>query len=79
MSSTGVIAAVTSFGLFVELVDLYIEGLVHITALPEDYYEFDKAHQRLVGQRSGRSFQIGGRSGCKWPGSTSTTRKSTWN
>jgi ribonuclease R len=56
----GVIAAVTSFGLFVELVDLYIEGLVHVTALPEDYYEFDKAHQRLIGERSKRSFQIGG-------------------
>jgi ribonuclease R len=56
----GVIAAVTSFGLFVELEDLYIEGLVHITALPGDYYNFDKAHQRLIGERSGRSFQIGG-------------------
>ena len=37
----GVISAVTSFGLFVELEDLYIEGLVHITALPGDYYNFD--------------------------------------
>ena len=42
----GVISAVTGFGLFVELKDLYIEGLVHITALPGDYYNFDKAHQR---------------------------------
>ena len=56
----GVISAVTSFGLFVELKDLYIEGLVHITALPGDYYNFDKAHQRLTGERSGRSFQLGG-------------------
>ncbi|CAA0093249.1 Ribonuclease R [Halioglobus japonicus] len=56
----GVIAAVTSFGLFVELEDLYIEGLVHITALPGDYYNFDKARQRLTGERSGRSFQLGG-------------------
>jgi ribonuclease R len=56
----GVIAAVTSFGLFVELEDLYIEGLVHVTALPADYYHFDKARQRLNGERSGRSFQIGG-------------------
>jgi ribonuclease R len=55
-----VIAAVTSFGLFVELEDLYIEGLVHVTALPADYYHFDKARQRLNGERSGRSFQIGG-------------------
>ena len=56
----GVISAVTGFGLFVELKDLYIEGLVHITALPGDYYNFDKAHQRLTGERSGRSFQLGG-------------------
>lgn len=56
----GIITAVTSFGLFVELEDLYIEGLVHITALPGDYYNFDKAHQRLTGERSGRSFQLGG-------------------
>jgi len=51
---------VTSFGLFVELKDLYIEGLVHITALPGDYYNFDQARQRLTGERSGRSFQLGG-------------------
>jgi ribonuclease R len=57
----GVIAAVTSFGLFVELVDLYIEGLVHISALPGDYYNFDAAKARLVGERSGRSFQLGGK------------------
>ena len=56
----GVISAVTSFGLFVELHDLYIEGLVHITALPGDYYNFDKARQRLIGERSGRSYQLGG-------------------
>ncbi|MFT4825515.1 MAG: ribonuclease R [Halioglobus sp.] len=57
----GVISAVTSFGLFVELVDLYIEGLVHISALPGDYYNFDAAKQRLVGERSGKSFQLGGK------------------
>ncbi len=56
----GVIAAVTSFGLFVELKDLYIEGLVHVTALPGDYYNFDVARQRLTGERTGRSFQLGG-------------------
>jgi ribonuclease R len=57
----GVVSAVTSFGLFVELEDLYIEGLVHITALPGDYYNFDASHQRLTGERTGRSFQLGGR------------------
>ncbi|MEZ5567052.1 MAG: ribonuclease R [Halioglobus sp.] len=56
----GVISAVTGFGLFVELKDLYIEGLVHITALPGDYYQFDAAKQRLTGERSGRSYRLGG-------------------
>lgn len=56
----GVIAAVTSFGLFVELSGLYIEGLVHISALPGDYYQFDSAKQHLVGERSGRSYKLGG-------------------
>jgi ribonuclease R len=55
----GVVAAVTSFGLFVELSELYIEGLVHISALPADYYHFEQAHQRLKGERSGRSFNLG--------------------
>ena len=57
----GVVSAVTNFGLFVELEGIYIEGLVHITALPSDYYNFDASHQRLLGERSGRSFQLGGR------------------
>lgn len=55
----GVVTAVTSFGLFVELADLYIEGLVHISALPGDYYHFDPAKQRLTGERSSRSFRLG--------------------
>lgn len=55
----GVVSAVTNFGLFVELTGLYIEGLVHVTSLPGDYYRFDHAQQRLVGERTGRSFQLG--------------------
>jgi ribonuclease R len=54
-----VVAAVTSFGLFVELADLYIEGLVHISSLPGDYYHFDSGKQRLTGERSGRSYSLG--------------------
>jgi ribonuclease R len=56
----GVIAAVTGFGIFVELQDLYIEGLVHISALPGDYYHFDQAKQRLIGEHTRRIFQLGG-------------------
>ncbi|WP_434153915.1 ribonuclease R [Pseudomonas sp. JZ134] len=55
----GVITAVTGFGLFVELSDIYVEGLVHVTALPSDYYHFDAVHHRLSGERSGRSYRLG--------------------
>ncbi|GMG85860.1 ribonuclease R [Biformimicrobium ophioploci] len=56
---TGVVSAVTNFGLFVELKDLYVEGLVHVTSLPKDYYRFEQAHQRLVGERSRKVFHLG--------------------
>jgi ribonuclease R len=56
----GVIAAVTNFGVFVELSDLYIEGLMHVSALPGDYYHFDQAKQRLIGERTRQVFQLGG-------------------
>lgn len=55
----GVISAATSFGLFVELKDIYIEGLVHITALPQDYYVHVPAQHRLIGERSRRVFTMG--------------------
>ncbi|MNO97357.1 Ribonuclease R [compost metagenome] len=53
------ITAVTGFGLFVELTDIYVEGLVHVSALPGDYYHFDPVHHRLAGERTGRSFRLG--------------------
>ncbi len=55
----GVVTSVTGFGLFVELTDIYVEGLVHVTALPGDYYQFDPLHHRLTGERSGRSYRLG--------------------
>ena len=55
----GLVTAVTSFGLFVELTDVFIEGLVHITALPADYYNFDPIQHTLVGERAGRVFRLG--------------------
>lgn len=58
-SFEGVITAVTGFGIFVELKEIYVEGLVHVTALPADYYHFDPVHHRLAGERSGRSFRLG--------------------
>lgn len=55
----GVISSVTAFGVFVELKDMYVEGLVHITALPQDYYHFEPAHHRLVGERTRQVFRLG--------------------
>ena len=54
----GIISAVTSFGLFVELRDIYVEGLVHVTALGHDYFHFDAAHHRLQGERSGVIYRL---------------------
>ena len=54
-------AAVTNFGLFVQLDDLLIDGLVHVTSLKRDYYQFDPAHHRLVGELTGRSYRLGDR------------------
>lgn len=48
----GVISSVTPFGLFIELKDIYVEGLVHVSALDRDYYTHDAVHHRLVGQRT---------------------------
>ena len=55
----GVVASVTRFGMFVELTDIYTEGLVHISALPSDYYHFDQASQRLVGEHTRQMYQLG--------------------
>lgn len=58
-SFDGLVTAVTGFGLFIELTDIYVEGLLHVTALPADYYEFDAVHHSLIGERSGRRFRLG--------------------
>lgn len=55
----GTITSATGFGLFVELDKIYVEGLVHVTSLDKDYYHFDAAHHRLVGERSGQVFRLG--------------------
>ena len=55
----GVVSSVVGFGLFVELKDLYIEGLVHITALPQDYYVHEPARGRLIGERTRKVFALG--------------------
>ena len=55
----GVITGVTNFGVFVQITELMTDGLVHVTSLVNDYYHYDSASQRLVGERSGRAFGLG--------------------
>ena len=57
----GIITGVTSFGVFVELDGIYVEGLVHVTSLKNDYYHFDAAHHRLRGERTRRVYRLGDR------------------
>jgi ribonuclease R len=56
---SGTVSAATSFGLFVTLDSLYVEGLVHITELGGEYYKFDEARQELRGERTGVRYAIG--------------------
>ena len=55
----GVVSGVTSFGLFVELVESKVNGLVHVTQLPNDFYNFDPIRKTLTGQRTGREHRLG--------------------
>ena len=55
----GVISSVTGFGFFVRLNDLFIDGLVHISGLANDYYLFDMPKQRLIGENNGMIFRLG--------------------
>jgi ribonuclease R len=57
----GAVSAVTSFGLFVQLDGLYVEGLVHITELGGEYFRFDEVRQELRGERSGVRYVVGTR------------------
>ncbi|NQD38967.1 ribonuclease R [Permianibacter sp. IMCC34836] len=57
----GRVTAVVGFGLFVELDEVFVEGLVHISSLRNDYYHFDAARQTLTGERSHEQFSLGDR------------------
>ena len=56
---TGVISGVTGFGFFVELNDVFVEGLVTVRDLNDDYYVYDEASYSLIGDRSGKKFSLG--------------------
>ncbi len=55
----GIITGVTGFGIFVELNDIYVEGLIHVTALNGDYFEYDAIHHRLIGRSTRKIYRIG--------------------
>jgi ribonuclease R len=57
----GTIAGVTAFGVFVALDGVYVEGLVHVTELGNDYFNYDKARHEMVGERTGARFRLGDR------------------
>jgi ribonuclease R len=57
----GVISGVTGFGLFVALDGIYVEGLVHISELPSDYFHFDPGKHMLLGERTGKRYRLGDR------------------
>ncbi|WP_443112021.1 ribonuclease R [Aquabacterium sp. OR-4] len=57
----GTVSAATTFGLFVTLDELYVEGLVHITELGGEYYRFDEVKQELRGERTGVRYAVGSR------------------
>jgi len=58
-SFAGVITGVSAFGVFVQLSDLLVEGMVHVRDIDDDFYEYDEATWSLVGTRRGRVFQVG--------------------
>jgi ribonuclease R len=58
---TGVISGVTPFGIFVQLDQLFVEGLVHVTGLGTDYFQYDDARHELRGERTGQVYQLTGR------------------
>lgn len=57
----GTVSSVTNFGLFVQLDDVYVDGLVHVSSLQSDYYQLDEAAHRLIGERTRVSYGLGDR------------------
>ncbi len=55
----GIISGVTAFGLFVQLTEYFVEGLVHVSTLDDDYYHFVETRHSLIGERRKRVFRIG--------------------
>jgi ribonuclease R len=56
---SGYVTGVQSFGLFVELQEVYVQGLVHVSSMGDDYYGFDEKAHRLLGENTGKSYRLG--------------------
>ena len=57
----GTISAVTAFGIFVALDTVFVEGLVHVSELGQDYFQFDNIKHQMLGERTGQRFRLGDR------------------
>jgi predicted RNA-binding protein with RPS1 domain len=57
----GTIAAVVPFGVFVALDEVYVEGLVHVSELGEDYFQYDSTRHQMLGERTGKRYRLGDR------------------
>ncbi len=57
----GIVTSVMGFGVFVQLEKVFVEGLIHVTQLNNDYYHFDPTHHRLTGKHTGKSYRLGDR------------------
>ncbi|MEQ1134846.1 ribonuclease R [Acinetobacter seifertii] len=55
----GIVSAATEFGLFITLKDLYVDGMIHISQLGDDFFIYDQASQNLIGQNRGQVFGLG--------------------
>ncbi len=55
----GVISGVAGFGIFIELTDVFVEGMIAMRDMKDDYYIFDDIHHQLKGERTGRVFRLG--------------------
>jgi len=55
----GIISGVTNYGMYVEINDLLVEGMIHVRNIGDDYYEHDEKHYSLVGRRTGKTFRLG--------------------
>jgi ribonuclease R len=58
---SGYVTGVQPFGLFVELEEIYVQGLVHVSSMTDDYYRFDERGHRLAGENAGKSYRLGDR------------------